>query len=406
MRAWAALSTLVLCVVVAWGGWLINRASTVQPPLHLRLPLHYPVMDTSVRVPGRPSGPPTPPGGWNVAFADGFGVPIVDGRFRESKPTRDAAWSTNVGNKTGNAPGYGSNELGVYKSSQVFEASDGLHLRAAFTPGVSRGCRYPGGGGTSAGVCNYTSGTVNTGTGIYSHCRRCQAQFRWKPGGGETWAFEMDAKYAPGFDGGVADGGNDEGWWTARSSSGGRYNELDFPEHLGWTTNGLNQRSCVGACAWATHRAAASKCTAPGGAQPCSVSAFAWLYDRFSSHTDADFSPTQFCDCHPDRGFHRYTLLILPDSSFSIYMDGRLVGHVTHPPFITRDWNYLILSYALRNPAGSDPIPGFSTVGQTRDFVVRSVAVYQANGTSRLTDVRNAQIAPGTTIGPAGGERR
>lgn len=286
-----------------------------------------------------PTGPATPAGGWHVAFADAFGAPsLVDGYHNSSTASQDATWGIN-GGRAGNISGFNSNELEVFNARQVSQQSDGLHERCSYTPGVASGK-------------NYTCGVVTTGQAFSG-----RPGFTFTPGGGETWAIETVAKFAPQFDGGSTNGGNDEGWWA---SSHPWVSEIDFFEHYGW-----------------------------GGAP--SDSAFNWVFqgNLFGQHFSA------FCGCDPSAAVHRYTEVINPDNSYAAYMDGRLMG--THGPAgaIARTAMYLLLSYGLRNPAGANPIPGF--VSGSRDFVVRSAAVYQDNGHAG-SDITNGGIAPGTRL--------
>jgi hypothetical protein len=56
----------------------------------------------------------------------------------------------------------------------------------------------------------------------------------------------------------------------------------------------------------------------------------------------------------------------------------------------------LILSYALRvTGTNPNPIPGFKS--GSRDWVIRSIGIYQDNGHAGK-DIQNGAIAPGTTI--------
>jgi hypothetical protein len=192
------------------------------------------------------------------------------------------------------------------------------------------------------------------------------------PGGGGTFAFEIVCKFAPGFDGGTSNGGNDEGWW---SSGGGWTDEFDFFEHWGWRG-------------------------------PPSVTASVWVYSTSPLHNiSIPMNVSNLLGADPAAAFHRYTTVIHPDNSYSMYIDGRLVGSQSAPPSFQRVWMKLILSYAMRNPAGSDPriVPGFTTPGETRDWVIRSVAVYQ-DAAHAGVDIRRGKIAPGTVIqGTTGG---
>jgi hypothetical protein len=309
----------------------------------------------TVTVPAAPSGPPTPTGGWTVAFADGFGTTLFDrtGTTRASAGTSDAEWVLN-GGAAGEVVGFNADEIQNFSASQVSLQTDGLHLTAAYTPNRA----LPGNGGNTA---NYLSGFVQS-------CREALSDgFKWTPGGGITWAFEILTKFAPGFDGGPTSGGNDEGWWSSGRSGIG--DEFDFFEHWGWRG-------------------------------PPSVTADVWVYDPSGPSTvSISGNVTQFLGADPAAGFHRYTTLLKADNSFAFYIDGRLFGSRAAPPNFLALPMKLILSYALRNPSGSNPriIPGFSTAGQTRDWVIRSVAVYQ-DAPNAGRNIIFGGVAPGTVI--------
>jgi hypothetical protein len=139
----------------------------------------------TVTVPAAPSGPPTPTGGWTVAFADGFGTTLFDrtGTTRASAGTSDAEWVLN-GGAAGEVVGFNADEIQNFSASQVSLQTDGLHLTAAYTPNRA----LPGNGGNTA---NYLSGFVQS-------CREALSDgFKWTPGGGITWAFEILTKFAP-----------------------------------------------------------------------------------------------------------------------------------------------------------------------------------------------------------------
>jgi hypothetical protein len=192
--------------------------------------------------------------------------------------------------------------------------------------------------------------------------------FQWMPGGGDTWAFEVVMKFAPGYDGGVANGGNNESFWSSGGWSTLSGAEMDMPEH--WGYNG-----------------------------PPSQAAWVTVYNQTGPSTVSS-SPKDlgaFLGADPSAAFHRYTTLIAANGAMSVYVDGRLFSTAPAPPSLNRVWQKLLISYALRNPSAPNPriISGFTS--GSRDFIVRSVVVYQ--DTAHLgQSVLNGVVAPGTVV--------
>jgi hypothetical protein len=307
---------------------------------------------SGVQVASAPTGPGAPSGGWYVAFADGFGGTLQN-RATGNTAGDDRNWLFD-GGSSGTTPGFNSDEIEVFNPSKISEHADGLHETCTYTPGIA--------GGTPSK--NYTCGYVMT-TGDTTPA----TGFAWMPGGGETWAFETVAKFAPQFDGGVQNGGNDEGWWASGGPPIGSWkDEFDYFEHWGY------------------------------GSIP-SLTGDVWAYQTSPFHNvGISLRLSRICGCDPSAAFHKYTTVINPDESFSWYMDGTLIGtHATPPMTPLRVWMKLILSYGLRAPSPNpDPVPGFKS--GSRDLAIRSVAVYQDSSHAGL-DIQNGTIAPGTAIG-------
>jgi hypothetical protein len=305
----------------------------------------------TVTVPAGPSGPTSPSGGWDVVFADGFGLPLINGANNRGRTDVDPAWVF-LGNGS-DVNGFNNNELQKFNSSQISVASDGLRLTAAYSP--NRGT-------SGGGVCNYVSGAISSTTDALSD------GFQFMPGGGDTWAFELVTKWAPQFDGGITSGGNDEGWWASGGPPlGGWKDEIDFIEHWRWRG-------------------------------PPSISAAVWVYDTSGPHTiSIPMDMKQILGSDPAGGFHRYTFNLLANNTYRFYVDGELVGTKGPPPSLQRVWMKLILSYALRNPTAPNPriIPNFQS--GTRTWTIQSFVVYKGKDTGDA-NVGHRTIAPGTII--------
>jgi hypothetical protein len=295
-----------------------------------------------------PLGPTAPRGGWSLEYGDAFADQLIS--------SGDNTWQTNRGTPLisdghpGDTNGFNYNELETLNPSQDSVQSDGLHLTETYSPN-----RAPAGDGYN--VRNYVGGTVVSNTS--------GPGFQFMFGGGETWAFQVNSKFAPDFDGGDTNGGNDEGWWATDPPW---TDEFDFYEHWGW------------------------------GGSP-STTGDVWVYKTSPFATvENDMQLSTFCACDPSAAFHTYTTIINPNNTFAFFMDGRQVGPTEPaPPYFQKVWMNLILSYGLRNPNNSDPtlIPGFTS--GSRDFTVRSVSVYEDQGHTGQ-DVHNPGLAPGTTL--------
>jgi hypothetical protein len=290
-----------------------------------------------------PTGPASAAGGWHVAFADGFGAPIGTG------PGQDNFWYPNRGccndNPAKDFDGDNADELEVYNSSQVSVNSSGLQLTNTYWPN-----REPAEG--SSPVRNYVSGTVRTlpAPGY--------KPFTWKPGGGETWAFECYCKFPSYFQ------GLDVGWW---STDGMWTDEVDFFES--WTAGSPNaDEALLGS---------------------------AWIYDTSPRNAVESWtSPWQKFD--PSAAFHRYTTIITPNDTIEQYIDAVHILSYGPPPYLAAEPAMsLILSNGIRSVNGADTDSQFTS--GLRAFDVRSIAVYE-DGDHAGQDVTGGGVAPGTTI--------
>jgi hypothetical protein len=95
----------------------------------------------------------------------------------------------------------------------------------------------------------------------------------------------------------------------------------------------------------------------------------------------------------PSAGMHRYTYVIYPNQSWSLYIDGELQTWVGNygiaPARNSSDTQMqLIINYALN---GKDFTSG------TRKFLIKSVAVYQDNDHAG-SGIVGGGIAPGTKV--------
>lgn len=151
----------------------------------------------NVHVNAEPTGPPTPSGGWSVAYADGFNATLG------SAQGQDNTWQREEGEN-----GFtNSNEIQVFRAAKAQAGPEGLELA----------CTYRGGSGRK-----YECGAVNSGSAA-AH------PFYWKTGGPETWAFECYCKWP------VNTGEADPGWWTDDHKGN---DEFDFFEGDGWSNEG------------------------------------------------------------------------------------------------------------------------------------------------------------------------
>ncbi len=283
-----------------------------------------------------PTGPSAPAGGWYVALADGFGASLG------TAPGQDNFWYANrlCCNPASNQPGFNSNELEVFNSSQVKVGGQGLELVDTYQPNT-------GGSGK-----NYVSGTVSSNVSGAAGYK----PFTWTPGRGETWAFECVCKLPPNT------GEQDPGWW---SSDPAWTDELDFFEFWGWNT-------------WAKYNMGIT-----------------WIYKTPNSMTQSEHDLGELFD--PAAAFHRYTTVINANNTLEEFIDGvrqswfghnGVLGPVSSPTIAPMG---LIISSALRG-SGSNFTSG------SRSFSIRSVAVYEDAGHAGQ-NVTGGGVAPGTILG-------
>lgn len=257
-----------------------------------------------------PVGPGAPAGGWQVAFADGFAAPIGRGAGE------DGFWKANT-NKQGCCNN--SDEIASESPSQVRVGASGLELL----------CTASGG---------YVCGGVDT------------PGFNWRPGGGQTWAFEVVAKLPP------RDWGEDPGWWSCDTKW---TDEIDFFEAWEWG----HEEYFAGMPVW--------KAKTP--------SAVEVSHEAYKLKSELG---------NPEEGFHRYTTVIKSNSEIEEFIDGHYRWSVPAPSSMNTPWMHLILTHALRV---STHLIGTSA------FDIRSVAVYE-DGAHSGQNVEGGGLAPGTVL--------
>jgi hypothetical protein len=258
-----------------------------------------------------PIGPGSPAGGWHVAFADGFAAPIGSGAGQ------DSLWKANT-NKQGCCNN--SDEIASESPSQVHVGAGGLELL----------CTASGG---------YVCGGIDTTGG-----------FNWKPGGGQTWAFEVVAKLPP------RDWGEDPGWWSDDTKWTA---EVDFFEAWEWG----HEEYYAGMPVW--------KAKTP--------SAVEVSHEAYKLKSEIP---------NPEEGFHRYTTVIKANNEMEEFIDGQYRWSVPAPSSMNTPWMHLILSHALRV---STHLVGTSA------FDIRSVAVYE-DAPHGGQNVEGGGLAPGTVL--------
>jgi hypothetical protein len=299
-----------------------------------------------------PTGPGTPAGGWSVALADHFEAPLGTAAGDDNIFYPNLSYSNNPA-----APQYGCNnfELEAYSSSQVQSGNGQLVLSATPDNDV-----LPASGGRYQ--ANYISGAVTTST---DNTAEGWKGFDWIPNKGETWAFEIDAKFPV----------NTDDLWNAfwTSTENGWYDERDFFEGRP-TTDEVDSDNIYNTN---------------------------FAQDWYQNSTPEPFAL--------DGSFNRYTYVIYPNGSWSFYINGTLqtwVGNNGIAPAETPSESNpstpmeLLMNYALDYYNGnsySDTDPNFTS--GTRQFIIKSAAVYE-DGNHAGQDYIGGGIAPGTTILP------
>jgi hypothetical protein len=322
-----------------------------------------------------PNGPPTPAGGWSVAYADAFGAPLGTRSGEDN-----TIWPSRINGDCTNNPGFNPNEMEVFNCSQVSVGPGGLRLTCQYVPHITSDR-------------NYSCGVITTGG---PHPSRSLAAgyrlFRFMPGRGPAWAIQIIARFPPNT------GEADPGWWTADPAWTW---ELDMFEGFG--------PSAGSGGTW---------CRAASGRSWVGITDPTWIFDTSTRSNVAaeqmlcrDAQPAPF---DPSAGYHTYTTLIYPNGTVSEYIDGRVqvwdsVPHggaayvkngtvIGPPPVLPKTYAGLILSYALRDTVTGDPDPHF--VSGARSISVRSIAVYENARASGVDAVNSGLVAPGTTLSP------
>jgi hypothetical protein len=263
-----------------------------------------------------PTGPKAPEGGWSVEFADAFAKPVGAGG--------DTFWKANE-NKQGCCDN--SDEIGTEKPYEVKRGPEGLEIQ----------CEYVS---TEVNNKHYVCGGIDTYDG-----------FAFKPGGGQTWAFEVDAKVPP------RNWGEDPGWWAS---------DIPWTAEIDWFEFWENEHEeyYAGDPVWIGKTNTTQDTV---------------NHESYRMKTEVP---------NPETGFHRYTTVLKPNNEMEEYVDGVYKWSVKPPPAFNTPWMHLILTHALRV---STKLTGVSS------FDIRSVAVYEDTRNAGQ-NVEHGGIAPGTTI--------
>jgi hypothetical protein len=315
-----------------------------------------------------PEGPPTPAGGWSVAYADGFGLPLGTGAGH------DNTMFPNPGESCSRlGQGFNSSEFEVFDCQHAQVDANGLELTCNYTPDVAS--FY----GTTQ---NYTCG----GASSVGQSPPGYSFFNWEPGQGQTWAVQATLKFPQNT------GEADPGWW---SGDGPWTEEIDFVEGFG-----------SGAGAGGTW------CTDATGGGHIGDAFPQWIYN--TAQLSSIYANTSFCQAQgfdPSAAYHTYTIYIRSNNCVSAYIDGKITAweyvptggscytgaggtRVGPPPYLSNATMGFLLSYTLRGPTG-DPDPYFES--GTRAFSIRSIAVYE-NASAGGANAFNSEVAPGTTV--------
>jgi hypothetical protein len=311
-----------------------------------------------------PCGPPVPVSGWHVDLADGFKAPL--GPDTGTETGNDNLWYPSQSSNTdlnNDVNGDNPNETECYNANQVSVAGGDLVLTAKYQYDVAKAGVYCGGSGTTADVQrNYVSGIVTTPTDQPGY-----KGFTWTPGNGSTLAFEIVSQWP------LSTGNLWDAFWT--SSPAGWTDERDFFEGYSSSNKCGNIDSD-----WIYQTPDTPLPGAPTGTMKK-------LQDFYCNSLGFD----------PSAQMHRYTYLIYPNQSWSLYIDGVLQTWVGTNGIAPVENNKvdapmeLLINYALNSNATT-----FSS--GTNQFLIKSVAVYQdtANAGQGIT---GGGIAPGTSVG-------
>jgi hypothetical protein len=296
-----------------------------------------------------PTGPAAPTSGWHVDLADDFNAPLGKASGQDNLWYPNQSWNPNP---AANVQGDNGTESQEYNSSQVNVDNGNLALTAKYCNDVAP-ATGDGSGSNSANFVqrNYVSGIVTTNPSAMGY-----NDFTWTPGDGSTWAFEIDCQWPL--------NSNDlwSGFWAVTQPED--VNERDFIE---------------------AHAAQSQFDTD-------------WIYQ--TGHT-IGYKADWYLDTlafDPAASMHRYTYVVYPNQSWSLYIDGVLqtwVGKNGIGPVETSTNTPLELQiqYALRGSS----IPDTFTSG-TRQFLINSAAVYQDKANAGTGDTTGGGIAPGTTV--------
>ena len=295
-----------------------RSAQTVPSPPLPAAPAAQPALvgNLSAGAPGvvssAPVGPASPAGGWHVAFADGFTAAIGTGAGQ------DGFWKANT-----NTNGCCNNgdEIASESPSQVHVGANGLEL-----------------------LCTASGGYVCSGVDTTSG-------FNWRPGGGQTWAFEVVARLPP------RDWGEDPGWWSTDTKW---TNEVDFFEAWEWG----HEEYFAGMPVWKSKTPSAVEVS----------------HEAYKLKSEIG---------NPEEGFHRYTTVIKSNNEMEEFIDGQYRWSVPAPSSMNAASMHLILTHALRV---STHLTGSSS------FDIRSVAVYE-DASQAGQNVEGGGVAPGTALG-------
>jgi hypothetical protein len=305
-----------------------------------------------------PCGPLTPSDGWHVVLADDFNAPIG------TAAGDDNLWVPEKG------IGSNADETELYDPSQVSVSGGNLVLTANYDNDAAPATGDAKGGNPSNYVQrNYLSGEVNSFTNDPPY-----KGFTWTPDDGSTWAFEIDAQWPVNPDKNMFNA-----WWT--SSQNGWVTERDFFEG----TKGSPAGSIDTAWIYQTRCTNSPNCTTPE------------LMDYYSHQLISSFNPAD--------AMHRYTYVIFPNQSWSLYIDGVLQNWVNA---CTPTNTNAMCGSSIAPPETSDNVPmrlridyalnatTFTT--GSRQFLINSVAVYQDNNHAGKS-MSGGGVAPGTVVG-------
>jgi hypothetical protein len=333
----------------------------------------------SVTVSASPDAPVTPPDGWSVAYADGFGAPLG------TAPGEDNTLYPNSRNSCSDAPPFNAgSEMQTFNCSAATVTANGLALTCSYTPHAANFSGY---------VMNYTCGAAhsvmsNAGSSPSGYVSPpAWSFFNWRPGQGQEWAVEVKVEFP------ANTGEADPGWWSGDSPW---TEEMDFFEGFGWAAG-----------------AGGTWCHATSGNGYIGTEMPAWIYNTATrAHLGAADFICRDLGFDPSAALHTYTTVIYPNNAVSEFVDGQPVAWsyvggtggadytrggtvIGPPPSLSNAWLGLILSYALKNSATGNPDPWFRS--GTRTMLVRSVAVYE-NAGANLANTINPGVAPGTTL--------